>query len=251
MAAPPSPAPYSGPALPVDSVGRPLAQAQSSGAGQAAPSAPQVPGSASQTVTTAEAAPVGTAGSVAGGATARDKEVPSTNTTNVILGPTPQMESNLPLNSRAFQTLSKVDVAREPAAQIKAPSGKVFWRAGKSGRIERSTNAGSAWTLAASPLQEDWLSGAAASDKICWIVGRNGAIARTVDGLHWEKVAPPPMSADASGKFPDWIDVTASSAQAATITASDQRRSPIWRMTCQQQNFRARNPGRLVLSDEG
>jgi hypothetical protein len=212
-AAAPPPAPSKPPAV----LGGSLSQPQASG--------PRVPGPANQSVTaTPEAAPVATAGSGVGGAVAPDKGAPSTNTTNVILGSVPEpVGSNLPLNGRTFQSLSKLGPAKEPTVQIKAPSGKALWRAGKSGRIERSTNAGSAWALAKSPLQEDWLSGAAASDKICWIVGRNGAIARTVDGQHWEKVAPPPMSADASGKFPDWIEVTASSADVATITANDQR----------------------------
>ena len=131
--------------------------------------------------------------------------------------------SDLPLNGRNFQSFAILDKTGDNALQIKAPSGKVLWRAGKRGRIERSSNAGRAWSSSTSPLQEEWLSGAAASDKICWIVGRNGAIARTVDGQHWEKVAPPPMSADATGKFPDWIEVTATGADVATITAKDQR----------------------------
>ena len=190
---------------------------------QAAPFAPQTPSSANQSVTvTPGPPPVATAGNAAGGATAREKEVP---TTSVVperaVGS--QAESDLPINGRNFKSFEILNKTGDNALQIKAPSGKVLWRAGKSGRIERSTNAGSAWALAKSPLQEDWLSGAAASDKICWIVGRNGAIARTVDGQHWEKVAPPPMSADASGKYPDWIEVTASSADVATITAKDQR----------------------------
>jgi photosystem II stability/assembly factor-like uncharacterized protein len=73
-------------------------------------------------------------------------------------------------------------------------------------------------------LHEEWLAGAAASDTSCWIVGRDGSVARTTDGEHWEKIASPPLSADASGKWPDWTGITTSNAQTATITASDQRR---------------------------
>jgi Putative zinc-finger len=123
-----------------------------------------------------------------------------------------------------FLALSKLDQVREAGVQIKAPSGRVLWRVGSGGRIERSTNAGGVWILQSSQSTDEWLAGAAATDQICWIVGRNGAIARTTDGEHWEKIAPPASSADISGKFPDWIAVTVSGAQTATISASDQRR---------------------------
>lgn len=123
-----------------------------------------------------------------------------------------------------FMALSKLDEARQAGVQIKSPSGRVLWRLGSGGRIERSNNAGGAWSLQPSPSTQEWITGAAVSDTTCWIVGRNGAIARTTDGEHWEKIAPPSAPTDASGKLPDWISVTASDAQTATITASDQRR---------------------------
>jgi photosystem II stability/assembly factor-like uncharacterized protein len=109
-------------------------------------------------------------------------------------------------------------------AILKSPTGAVSWRIGGDGRIERSTDAGRTWALQMSPVQEEWLAGAAVSETTCWIVGRNGAIARTTDGEHWEQIASPPMASAASGKLPDWIAITATDAQTATITASDQRR---------------------------
>jgi hypothetical protein len=130
---------------------------------------------------------------------------------------------DLPLNGRNYESLLKLDAAGEFPAQINSPSGKILWRAGKGGVIQRSTDAGRTWTSQASPLQEDWFAGAAVSDKICWIAGRSGAIARTTDGNHWKKIAPPPTAADSSGKFPDWISITASDAKNVTVTASDQR----------------------------
>jgi photosystem II stability/assembly factor-like uncharacterized protein len=93
-----------------------------------------------------------------------------------------------------------------------------------NGHIERSTDAGRTWILQASPSQQEWIAGAAISDTVCWIVGRNGSIARTTDGEHWEKIAPPSLSAAASRQFTDWINVMASDAQTATITSSDQHR---------------------------
>jgi photosystem II stability/assembly factor-like uncharacterized protein len=130
---------------------------------------------------------------------------------------------DLPLNGRNYGSLLSLKAAGEFPAQINSPSGKILWRAGKGGVIQRSADAGRTWTPQKSPLQEDWLAGAAVSDKICWIAGRSGAIARTTDGNHWKKIAPPPMAADSSGKFPDWISITASDAKNVTITASDQR----------------------------
>ena len=110
------------------------------------------------------------------------------------------------------------------AASLKSPSGMVTWRIGENGRIERSTDGGGKWVAQAGPSQQKWVTGAAVSDTTCWIVGRDGAIARTTDGEHWAQIAPPPMASATTGKLPDWTGITASSAQAATITASDQRR---------------------------
>src|SRR5258708_18965269 len=91
---------------------------------------------------------------------------------------------DLPLNGRNYESLLKLDAAGEFPAQINSPSGKILWRAGKGGVIQRTADAGRTWTPQASPLQEDWLAAAAVSDKICWIVGRNGTIVRTTDGNH-------------------------------------------------------------------
>jgi hypothetical protein len=132
--------------------------------------------------------------------------------------------ANLPVVGRDLKALSKLDSIAENATLIRAPSGSISWRAGKGGRIERSADAGHTWISQASPLQEDWLAGAAVSGTICWIVGRNGAIARTTDGDRWEKITPPRLAAGSSGKLLDWISIAAAGEQAATITASDQRR---------------------------
>jgi hypothetical protein len=207
-APPPEPPPSA------DSLRRPLTQAQSQIAGQASPNAPVMPGAATQSVTADEAAMADAKDGAAGNAPAQDKQA--------LAGP--RAISRPPLNGRNVESLSKADLVRVSPAQINSPSGKVFWRAGKSGRIERSHETGGAWILQASPSQEDWLAGSAVSDTICWIVGRNGAIARTTDAEHWGKIASPPMSAETPGKFSDLIEVTASSAETATVTTSGQRR---------------------------
>ena len=131
-------------------------------------------------------------------------------------------KENTPRNEQTFDVLR----ATQPySALLKAPSGATVWRAGKGGTIERSTDAGKTWISQASPSQEDWLAGVATSDAVCWLVGRNGSIARTTDGTRWERVAPPAQAAAAAGaKSQDWVGVTASDAQSATITAGDGRR---------------------------
>ena len=192
-----------------------MAQAQSGGAGQAAPPAPESPRSMSQSVTVTGQAPVvASTGAAEAHSPANDKQAAEGKT----------RVSDLPLNGRNVLAFGALKTADQTFVQIGTPSGKILWRVGKNGHIERSINGGGAWVLQSTPSAEDWLAGAAASDTICWIVGRNGSIARTTDGQHWEKIAPPAASADATGKFPDWIGVTSSSAQTATIMASDQRR---------------------------
>ena len=199
-----APAPAARAAAP-PSAPAPPAQAQAQAPNQAPPDAP--PPSVNQGVTvTGATPPIQTTNSTLSG---------SLNESKV---------KDLPLNGRNYQSLAKVDAAGEFPVQIKTPSGKILWRAGKSGTIQRSTDAGGAWTSQSSPLQEDWLAGAAVSDTVCWIVGRNGAIVRTTDGNHWKKIAPPPMAADSTGKLPDWTGIVAADAKTATITASDQRR---------------------------
>ena len=129
-----------------------------------------------------------------------------------------------PLTGRNLKSFSQLAKTEGNATLIRTPSESTLWRVGKGGGIERSTDAGRSWIVQTSPSQEEWLAGAAFSDTVCWLVGRNGAIARTTDGGRWKKIAPPRVAADSSGKLPDWTSLTAASAQAATITASDQRR---------------------------
>src|SRR6267378_1928258 len=204
-AAPPPPPPT----LPAPVAGSPEPLPQEQAKAQATSQAPPVtetPGSVSQTVTVTEAVPlVETTNSTLGG---------SLNNSTV---------KDLPLNGRDYQALLKMDPTGVIAVQVKTPSGKIFWRAGKGGNIQRSADAGRTWISQTTPSQEDWLAGTAVSDKISWMVGRNGAIARTTDGGHWKKIAPPSVAADSSGKLPDWIGITAAGAREATITASDQR----------------------------
>jgi hypothetical protein len=208
-AVPPAAAPPPLPPGPPELAARPPApapQAKAQAPNQA-PADTEPPRSVNQSVTVTEASPsVQTTNSTLSG---------SLNESNV---------KDLPLNGRNYQSLVKLDAAREFPVQLKTLSGKILWRGGTGGNIQRSTDAGRTWISQTSPLHEDWIAGAAVSDTICWIAGRNGAIARTTDGSHWKKIGSPPMAADSSGKFPDWTGITALDAKKATITASDQRR---------------------------
>jgi hypothetical protein len=128
-------------------------------ASAAAPPAQPVPGSVNQTVTVTEATPL-------------------IETTNGTLGGTLQQGAiaDLPLNGRNFQALDQALLAGGFTAVLKAPSGSAFWRVGKGGMIARSADAGKTWIAQVSPSTEDWLAGAAMSDKICWLVGGREAL---------------------------------------------------------------------------
>ena len=123
---------------------------------------------------------------------------------------------------RAFSSV--MDARKAGEIQIESPSGKVFWRAGMGGKIQRSSDAGRTWIPQPGASQSDWLAGAATSDTVCWLVGRNGSIARTIDGEHWMQIASPAAAARSSGRFPDWMSVTASGAQIATVTSTANQR---------------------------
>jgi hypothetical protein len=171
------------------------------------PPAREVPQSTSQSVTVTESAP----------------QVDSTSGT---LGGALQQKSaaDLPVTGRNYKALATLRPAQEYSALLKAPSGSALWRAGKGGTIERSNDAGKTWASQASPSKEDWLAGAAVSDTVCWLAGRNGAIARTLDGVHWQRIAPPAQAAAVAGKSADWTGITTRNAQTATIAASDGRK---------------------------
>jgi hypothetical protein len=197
---------------------------------QAAQETPQIKvpsAAANQSDVVTESAPAASpvesaAGSAVGKAPGRDRALGAASAADNKA--TVSSNSDLPLNGRDFSALSDLKAGAENTTLLKSPSGPVLWRVGRGGNIQRSSDAGRTWILQKSPLQEDWLAGAAISNTVCWIVGRNGAIARTADGKRWEKIAPPPLAADSSGKSPDWIGIVATSAQTATITAGDQRR---------------------------
>jgi hypothetical protein len=96
---------------------------------------------------------------------------------------------------------------------IITPNQKVLWRIEAAGIAQRSTDAGSIWTLQKTGVVADLTAGSAPSEKICWIVGRAGTILRTTDsGAHWLQLRSP-VTEDLSAVF-------AIDAQQATVSTA-------------------------------
>jgi photosystem II stability/assembly factor-like uncharacterized protein len=101
--------------------------------------------------------------------------------------------------------------AKSPAV-LAAPGGKVSWRVGVAGTIERSEDERTTWTLQSSGVVADLLAGSAVSGQVCWVGGKAGTILRTTDGgAHWVKVASP--------MHEDVTSVSAVSAEQATASS--------------------------------
>jgi hypothetical protein len=202
----------------------PLPKAQ---AAMEVPAAPQSEARAELDTAEKQAPQAKTKASAMANAPARDKEQAEARqeagatTGGAVAQQTP---AKLQSNGRSDQAFAVMRPIQKLSSLLKSPSGLTFWRAGKSGMIERSHDAGKTWVPQRSPSQEDWLAGAAVSDSVCWVSGRNGAIARTMDGEDWERVAPPAQAAGMDGKLPYWVGVTTRDARSAVVTASDGRR---------------------------
>lgn len=195
-----------------------------------APAAPQAEAKAASSAAASGGAQVESNANAVGNALPRDKQAAAgqavqgetaANTGGTV---SPTVSSEARASARKEQPLAVFRQVQKYDSLLKAPSGSAEWRAGKGGMIERSTDAGKTWVSQASPSREDWRAGAAVSGAICWLVGRNGAIARTADGEHWERIAPPSQAAGGDAKLPDWNAINALDGQSATITASDGRR---------------------------
>jgi hypothetical protein len=181
--------------------------------------------SASQPDTRAEvdAAKEGLQAEAPGDALSQDKKSPAPQRAPGVMA-VPELSARVATNARGSENVKAVKTTGTTPIQATSPFGTTIWRAGSGGRIEYSADSGQSWALQVSPSQEDWLAGVAVSDTVCWLAGRNGAIARTADGEHWERVAPPAQSAGTNGIIPDWSTITARDARSATVTAKDGRR---------------------------
>lgn len=210
------------PAIPPQPAAPPKLQAATE-----APAAPQAKSKAGSNLAGAGGAQTETNANAIGTAPSRDKQAvtvqgDAATATGGAVGQTISPEARP--SARREQAFEVFRPVQKYDSLLKAPSGSALWRAGKGGIIERSTDAGKTWVSQMSPSQDDWLAGVSVSDTVCWLVGRNGAIARTADGVRWERIGPPSQAAGADGQLPDWTAITARDAQSATITASDGRR---------------------------
>lgn len=115
----------------------------------------------------------------------------------------------LPVKGReaaAVDTLRDSDAKLRTAAaaarpitwEIAEPGGRVLWRTGDSGQIEKSADGGAAWARQSTGVTAELLAGAAPSEQVCWIVGRAGTVLRTTDGEHWARI-PFPFHLDLGG----------------------------------------------------
>jgi len=89
------------------------------------------------------------------------------------------------------------------------------WRVLADGRVQRSINGGASWDVIAVDSTLRVTTGAAPSPMVCWLIGPQGVVLRTVDRLHFERLA-----------FPEAVDLTAVQATSdvsATITTRDGR----------------------------
>jgi hypothetical protein len=107
-------------------------------------------------------------------------------------------------------------MAGVPATSItvEPPDHSVAWMIGAHGAISHYAEGGP-WSPQESNVTSDLLAGAAISRSVCWVVGRGGTILRTLDGLHWDKIAAPTGA--------DIVGVTSDSGTNATVTTGDHR----------------------------
>jgi hypothetical protein len=138
----------------------------------------------------------------------------------------PRQQETVPADKSATNELKKKQVASEsqnlrleagffrrgPMLAV-APGGKVLWRVGASGVIEKSSDAGKTWTPQAAPVTANLFAASAPSGKVCWVVGAAGTILRTVDGEKWEIVTSPVQA--------DLQAVSARDAANASVTTAD------------------------------
>jgi photosystem II stability/assembly factor-like uncharacterized protein len=105
----------------------------------------------------------------------------------------------------------KVSSAR---TEIPSPDTRSRWRIGGT-TVERSTDAGATWTPQVTGTETLLIAGSSPQPEVCWLVGASGTVLLTVDGITWQRLAPP-----AAGAI---LSVAASSADAAVVTTSDGR----------------------------
>lgn len=121
--------------------------------------------------------------------------------------PSNTLDTNAPAAAESLETSRKMkSVAGARAALLRNPHiiasarGKILWRVGPAGSLERSTDLGQDWVSQASGVTTDLLTGSAPSANVCWIIGSARTILRTADGgAHWLLLAAPQAAGELAG----------------------------------------------------
>lgn len=90
--------------------------------------------------------------------------------------------------------------------ELAAPGQPARWRLA-GGRLEERR--GTAWQEVPD-IGGPWTAGAAPAASVCWLVGPGGVVARTADGMTWNRLSLP--------RIDDLVGVRATGATAATVT---------------------------------
>jgi hypothetical protein len=100
------------------------------------------------------------------------------------------------------------------STDIRSSDPRARWRiVGAS--VQRSIDNGATWTVQETGTTMRLTAGSAPQPDVCWIVGDAGTVLLSVDGLTWQRLTPPVQTGLAA--------VTATSADAATVTTGDGR----------------------------
>jgi hypothetical protein len=113
-------------------------------------------------------------------------------------------------------------VMASPEFEIRSPDPRRRWRV-IGGRVERSTNGGSAWVVQNAGSTAELTAGASPAPDVCWLAGRAGTVLLSTDGRSWRRVP-----------FPEAVDlVTIVSPDVATATV----------VTADGRSFTTKNAG--------
>jgi hypothetical protein len=118
--------------------------------------------------------------------------------------------------STSVTVMSQAVAVQSAAPIIQTPDPVVQYRIPGAGLVERSNDGGATWQAQRVKANAEILAGAAPSVNVCWLVGRGGMILMTSDGKKWRRIPSPAVV--------DFVEVTASDATFATVTAEDGRK---------------------------
>jgi hypothetical protein len=192
-----------------------------------APSPPASGGSSSDAAASVSAAPAPPAP-----AAQKDADNPpqSVTETATVTGAASPVATGASVSDHQLQTVDRRSSAQflvvmpgpPGTISISAPGGRISWRVGLQGAVERTDDAGKSWKPQKSGVTADLIAGSAPSGKICWLVGRQGTVLFTKDGgKHWRKVAPPAEAELASVRAMDDLTALVSDVAGRTYQTAD------------------------------